>query len=327
MNVAINGFGRIGRTVFKAALERKVNIVAINAAHDIKDVAYLLRYDSTYGKYNKDVKIKKDSLIIGKKNIKILNQRDPKKLPWKRLKVDTVIESTGVFRDRKGLSKHLESGAKKVLISAPSKNPDITIVPGVNHKKLKKNHDIISVASCTTNCLAPVMKVLHDKFKIQRALVTTVHAYTNDQTLQDDFHQKLRRGRAAATNIIPTTTGAANAVVEVIPELKGRITGLAVRVPVVCGSLIDLVAELKQRFTVKSINAEFKRASKSYMKGIIGYSDEELVSSDVIGDPRSAVIDSLSTQQNGNLVKVLAWYDNEYAYSLRMIDVLNMLKK
>ena len=329
MRVAINGFGRIGRMVLRICLHRKVDVVVVNDVHGIKDAEYLFEFDSIYGKYPKNVKISGNNLVIGNKKIRILQERDIKKLNWKKLKVDLVVESTGVFRDPKEARQHLKNGAKYVLVTAPCKNnkPDLTVVPGVNEHKLSKNTKIISVASCTTNCLVPIVKVLHDKFKISRALMTTIHAYTNDQELQDSSHKKLRRGRAAALNIIPTTTGATKSVVEVLPELLGKINGLAVRVPVGVGSLVDLVAELGKEPSVKEINNEFEKASKGKFKGIIEYSKDELVSSDIIGNSNSAVIDSLSTQVNGNLVKVLAWYDNEYGYSYRVVDVIKKLKK
>ena len=328
MNIAINGFGRIGRVFFRIAFARGMKIVAINDVHGPEDAAYLLKYDSTYGKYNKSVIVSGNNLIVDGKKIRVLSEREPEKLPWKEMNVDVVIESTGVFRDRAGVMKHLIAGAKRVIITAPADDkPDITVVPGVNHKDLKANHKILSVASCTTNCLVPLAKVLHDNFEIKRALMTTVHAYTNDQSLHDESHKKPRRGRAAAMNLIPTTTGADSAIIEVLPELKGKINGLAIRAPVHCGSLVDLVAELKKEFDVEKINASLKKASEGYLKGIMEYSKDNLVSSDVIGNQHSCVIDSLCTQKNGNLVKVLAWYDNEFGYSNRVADVVAMLKK
>ena len=329
MKIAINGFGRIGRSVFKIALERGFNIVAINDVHGTEDARYFLKFDSIYGFYNKKVKVDKDNIIVDGKKIKVKNERDNYKLPWKEMGIDVVIESTGVFIDRKSCLKHIERGTKYVILTAPAKENklDITIVPGVNHNKLKKEHRLISVASCTTNCLAPILKVLNEKFGINRALMTTIHAYTNDQNIHDSSHKKVRRGRAAGLNIIPTTTGAADSVIEVMPDLLGKINGLAVRVPVAIGSLIDLVAELKSKFDIKTVNNEFKKASKSELKGIMEYSEEEIVSSDVIRNPHSTIIDGLSTQKDGNLVKVLAWYDNEYGYSNRVVDVLAMIEK
>lgn len=327
IKVAINGFGRIGRTVLRICLERGIDVVAINDVHGVEDARYLLKYDSVYGKYERSVSVRGKDLVVGEKKISVLSEREPEKLPWSKLGVDIVVESTGVFRDREGAGKHLKAGAKYVLITAPCDGkPDLTIVPGVNDGKLKKSDKIISVASCTTNCLVPIVKVLNDNFKIKRALMTTVHAYTNDQALQDSSHKKFRRGRAAAENIIPTTTGAAKSFVEVLPELLGKINGLAVRVPVACGSLVDLTAELEKKFDVKKINAALKKASGESLKGIMEYSEEDLVSSDVIGNPHSAVVDGSSTQMEGNLVKVLAWYDNEFGYSNRVADVVGMLK-
>lgn len=330
MKVAINGFGRIGRTVLKICLENNIDVVAINDVHGTEDARYLLQYDTVYGKYPHEIKTKDTNIIVKRKTIKVLSERDPLKLPWRKLGVDLVVESTGAFRKRDELAQHLQSGAKYVVLTAPAKGdkkPDATIVPGVNHKDLKKNHHIVSVASCTTNCLVPVVKVLHDKFKIKRAMFTTVHAYTNDQVIHDGPHKKARRGRAAALNMIPTTTGAADSVVEIMPELLGRITGLAVRVPVPVGSLVDLTAELDKVFDTVTINDAFKKAANSSLKGILEYSEDEIVSSDMIGNPHSTIIDAKSTQIDGNLVKILAWYDNEFGYSSRVVDVLKMMKK
>lgn len=329
MNVAINGFGRIGRAVLKICLENKINVVAINDVHGPENAAYLLKFDSIYGRFKENISYDKDSLKIKGKKIKVLSEREISKLPWKQLKVDIIIESTGVFTNPKDASQHLKSGAKYVLITAPCKGekPSLTIVPGVNHHLLKKDMKIISVASCTTNCLVPVVHVLHKNFGISRALMTTAHAYTNDQELHDSPHKKVRRGRAAALNIVPTSTGAAEAIDEVLPELTGKVNGLALRVPVPVGSLTDLVAEVSKRPTVEQVNQAFESASMKELKGILEYSKDELVSSDVIGNPHSAVLDSLSTQVDGNLVKVLAWYDNEFGYSNRVVDVIKMLSK
>ena len=329
MKVGINGFGRIGRVVFKICLERGIDVVAINDIHGVEDARYLTKFDSIYGRYTKDVSTKGNFLIVGKKKIKVINERDIEKINWKKEKVDLVIESTGVYTDPKEASTHLKNGAKRVIITAPCKknNPDATIVLGVNDELLTKDKRIISAASCTTNCLVPMVKVLHDNFVIKKALMTTIHAYTNDQSIHDEFHKKVRRGRAATLNIIPTTTGAAKSVVEVMPELLGKINGLAVRVPVEVGSLVDLVAELDGAFSEKEINESFLKASKGKMKGIIEYSTEEIVSSDVKTNPHSCIIDSLSTQVDGNLVKVLAWYDNEYGYSSRVVDLIKKIEK
>ena len=328
MRIAINGFGRIGRTVFKRALQNKINVVAINDLTATKTLAYLLKYDSVYRTYDADIKVNKNSLVVNGKEIKVLAEKDPANLPWKKLNVDFVVESTGFFTDRKGASRHLSAGAKKVLISAPAKKPDVTIVPGVNENELKKEHKIISLGSCTTNCLAPIAKVLNDSFVIKKGFMTTVHAYTNDQKILDVPHHKLRRGRAAALSIIPTTSGATKSVVEVIPELKGKLDGLAMRVPVACGSVVDFVAEVKNAVDVARVNNAFKVAAKGKLKGILDYTEDELVSSDIIGNPHSSVVDGLSTMVLGNnLVKVLSWYDNEWGYSCRMVDALKLIAK
>jgi glyceraldehyde 3-phosphate dehydrogenase len=326
MRVAINGFGRIGRSVLRIAMRRNLNIVAVNDVHGIEDAKYLFEYDSVHGKYNGKVSIKNSKLIIDGKKIEILQERDPGKLPWKKLKVDVVIESTGAFKERKDLMKHIKSGAKKVVITAPLKNPDMVIVPGVNHKELKKVHKIISVASCTTNATATVAKVLNDNFGIKFGLLSTVHGYTTSQSLVDSSNSKdPRRGRAAALNLVPTTTGASNAVIQVLPELKGKIEGSAIRAPIPDGSIIDFVVELEKPFTKEKINNSLKRASKKEMKGIIEYSEEPLVSTDIIGDYHSAVVDGLMTQKEGNLVKIFVWYDNEYGYSCRVVDVVKLM--
>jgi len=335
MKVAINGLGRIGRAVLKICLERGIKVVAINDLTDAKTLAYLLKHDSVYGIFNKKIEVEKDFLKLGFKKIKVLKELFPERLPWKELGVDVVIESTGRFRDREGASKHLSAGAKKVLISAPGKDVDKTIVLGVNDKELKKEDKIISVASCTTNCLAPVAKVLEDNFGIKHGFMTTVHAYTNDQKILDLPHKKLRRARAAAINIIPTTSGATNATSGVIPELKGKLDGLALRVPVAVGSIVDFTAELKMPVTKKEINLAMKKASESKeLKGILQYSKDEIVSSDIIKNPHSSIFDSLSTQviadegevDQGTFIKILSWYDNEYGYSNRMADILKKLK-
>ncbi|MBD3252157.1 type I glyceraldehyde-3-phosphate dehydrogenase [Candidatus Pacearchaeota archaeon] len=328
MDIAINGLGRIGRTFLRVALEKKLNIVAVNDLADTKTLAYLLKNDSAYGRYSKEIQAGKGFLKINNKKIKVLSQPDPRKLPWKKLKVDFVLESTGLFRKRDDAKKHLKAGAKKILISAPAKNPDVTIVPGVNSNKLEEKHKIISMASCTTNCLAPVAKVLNDKFEILRGFMTTVHGYTSDQAIHDSPHKKLRRGRAAAMNIVPTTSGATTAVSEVIPELYGKLDGLAMRVPVLTGSIVDFVCETGETARVEKINEVLKKASESELKGILGYSEDELVSTDIIGDSRSSVIDALSTQVlGGNLVKILSWYDNEYGYSCRLVDMMKLIER
>lgn len=329
MRIAINGFGRIGRIVFRVALSRGIDVVAINDVHGVEDAVYLLKYDSVYGKFDRQVEHKGNEIIIGGKKIKVLKEREPLKLPWKQLKVDVVVEATGAFRNPKDAAMHNRAGAKYVLITAPTQEnkPDITIVPGVNHQNLTKNHRIISVASCTTNCLAPLVKVLDDSFGIERAFMTTVHSYTSSQGLVDSSARKPARGRAAAFNIVTTTTGASEAVCEVLPKLKGKLDGMAIRVPVICGSITDLTAVVKRNTTVHSVNKIFKDASRKEMKGIIEYNEEPLVSSDIIGNPHSAVFNAGDTKVNQNLVKVLAWYDNELGYSSRVVDVIKMLKK
>ena len=325
MRVAINGFGRIGRAIFKIGLDKGLDIVAINDLMDIKNLVYLLKHDSVYHEYGKKIVVKKNSIIFNGKKIIVLAEKDPKKLPWKKLGVGLVLECTGFFTERKDVKKHLEAGAKKVIISAPAKNPDVTIVLGVNEKILKKEHKIISLASCTTNCLAPIVKVLNDEFGIERGFMTTVHAYTSTQSTLDGPDEKLRRGRAAAENIVPTTSGATKATGEVIPELKGKIDGLAMRVPVACGSIVDFVAELNEIVVSDRVNKILKKASKK-LKGILQYTEDELVSSDIIGNTHSAIIDGLSTQSIGKIVKVLGWYDNEWGYSSRMVDLAKKLR-
>ncbi|MBS3071679.1 type I glyceraldehyde-3-phosphate dehydrogenase [Candidatus Pacearchaeota archaeon] len=327
MKIAINGFGRIGRAVFKIALEKGLDIIAINDLQGVGDAAYLLKYDSVYGKYAKFVRTKGSDLLVNDKVIKVFTEADPEKLPWKKMGVDVVIESTGVFTTIESASKHIKAGAKKVLISAPCKGPGLVIVPGVNDKSLKENDNVFSIASCTTNCLAPVIKVLNENFKIKKAFMTTVHAYTSSQSLVDGSNIKRRRGRTAGLNIVPTTTGADEAVEKVLPEMKGKLSGVAMRVPVPCGSIIDVVAEVEKKANVENVNKSFKKASEKELKGILEYTEEDIVSSDVIGNSHSSVFDSTFTAVNGNLVKVMAWYDNEYGYSSRMVDVVLMLKK
>lgn len=325
MRVAINGFGRIGRLVFKICLKKKINVVAINDLMDIKNMVYLLKYDSVYGSFGGEVVAGENYIKVNGKKISVFAEPDPIKLPWKKLGVDYVIESTGIFKDYDKASLHLKAGARRVLISAPSKDPDITVVYGVNHHKIKKHDKIISVASCTTNCLAPVAKVLNDEFGIIRAFMTTVHGYTGDQKIVDLPHKKFRRGRAGAMNIIPTTTGATDATAKVIPELTGRMNGLAMRVPVPVGSIVDFVCELHHSVTVQEVNSALKKAARGELKGVLEYSEDEIVSSDVIGNSHSSIVDSLSTQTMGNMIKVLSWYDNEFGYSNRMVDVMKYL--
>jgi glyceraldehyde 3-phosphate dehydrogenase len=330
VKVAINGFGRIGRLVYRHGFRQAgYDFVAVNDLTSPEILAHLLKYDSVHGRFPADVKPVKSGLKIGGKTLRVFSEPDPAKLPWKKLGVDVVIESTGHFRKRKDASKHLEAGAKKVLISAPSGDADIMIVIGVNSDKYdKKKHDIVSTASCTTNCLAPVAKVLNDTFGIQYGLMSTIHAYTNDQRILDFPHKDLRRARAAMVSIIPTTTGAAVAATKVLPELEGRLDGMAMRVPVSDGSLVDLTVELKQSPSVEDVNKAMKRAAEGKLKGILEYTEDEIVSIDVVGNPSSSIFDAKSTMKIGRkLYKILAWYDNEYGYSARMVDMLKLLMK
>jgi len=323
VRVAINGFGRTGRLAFRSAFERRLDIefVAINRGEPAK-LGHLLKYDSVHGKFPLPVEVTKDSLIVDGQEVKVLYESDPAKLPWKELDVDVVIESSDKFKDRDGAAKHLEAGAEKVIISAPAKNPDITVVLGVNFDKYDpEKHRIISNASCTTNCLAPVAKVLNDEFGIKKGFMSTIHGYTGTQMILDKADKDLRRARAAAINIIPTSTGAAKAISDVIPELKGKLDANAYRIPVPDVSLIDLVVNLERETSKDEVNAAMKAASEGAMKGILGYSDEPLVSTDYIHNPYSSIVDSLETNVMGNLVKVLAWYDNEWGYSSRLVDL------
>lgn len=325
VRVAINGFGRIGRLVFRNLMKRDgFEVAAINDLSDPKTLAYLLQYDTVHGRYPEKVSIDGDSIRVGDHKVRVLSERDPASLPWKELGVDFAVESTGVFRARDQISKHLEAGAGKVVLTVPAKDEiDATIVLGVNDETLTDDHKIISNASCTTNCLAPMAKVLHDEFGLDNGLMTTVHAYTNDQVILDVIHSDPRRARAAAANIIPTTTGAARAVTKVIPDLKGRLDGMALRVPVTDGSVVDLVATLKTDATVESINAAMKKAAESSYQGIIEYCEDPIVSSDIVGNPHSCIFDAPSTMvQNGNFIKVVAWYDNEWGYSNRVVDLI-----
>jgi len=331
VKAAINGFGRIGRLLYRAALEMKANVdfVAINDITDAKTLAHLLKYDSVHGRFKGTVEVKGNNLIVNGKELKVLAQRDPAQLPWKDLGVYLAVESTGLFTDREGASKHLTAGAKKALISAPAKDPDATIVLGVNDKTYDHaKHNLISNASCTTNCVAPVTKVLHENFGVEKALMMTAHAYTNDQRVTDLVHKDLRRARAAALNIIPTTTGAAYAVGLVMPELKGKIDGIALRVPVPDVSIVDLSATLKKEATKESINAAFKKAADGPLKGILEYTEDPIVSTDVLHSTYSAVFDSQCTMVvDKNFVKVLAWYDNEWGFSCRMVEQIEMIGK
>jgi glyceraldehyde 3-phosphate dehydrogenase len=331
IKVAINGFGRIGRLLFRAGVERNANVdfVAVNDITDAKTLAHLLKYDSVHGRAPFPVEAESDAIIVKGKKILALAQRDPSQLPWKDLGVYLAVESTGLFTEREKASMHLQAGAKKVLISAPAKNPDITIVMGVNNDKYDhEKHNILSNASCTTNCVAPVAKVLHENFGLKTGLMTTAHAYTNDQRIQDLVHRDMRRARAAAINIIPTTTGAAVAATLVLPELSGRMNGLALRIPVPNVSIVDLTCLLEKNTTKEEVNAAFKKASEGPLKGILEYTEEPVVSSDFNHTTASSTLDAQSTMvQGGNLVKVLAWYDNEWGFSCRMVELIEFIGK
>ncbi|MFC1803752.1 type I glyceraldehyde-3-phosphate dehydrogenase [Thermoproteota archaeon] len=323
IRVAINGFGRTGRLAFRSAFERGLDIefVAVNRG-DPEKLGHLLKYDSVHGRFPFDVKVGKDNLVVDGHEVKVLYESEADKLPWKEMKVDLVIESSNKFKDREGASKHIKAGAKKVIISAPAKNPDATFVIGVNDDQYDPDkHHIISNASCTTNCLAPVVKVLNDSFGIVKGYASTVHGYTSTQMILDRADKDLRRARAAAVNIIPTSTGAAKALSLVLPELAGKLDAMAFRVPVPDVSLIDLVVNLEKETSVDEVNAAFKTASKGSMKGILGYSKEPLVSTDYIHCSYSAIIDSLETRVMGNMTKVISWYDNEWGYSCRLVDL------
>ncbi|MBW2058723.1 MAG: type I glyceraldehyde-3-phosphate dehydrogenase [Deltaproteobacteria bacterium] len=325
VRVGINGFGRIGRLVFRAAAaSRDLEIIAVNDLTDAETLGHLLKYDSTYGHYQGKIETKGGAIVVDGHEVKVLAVREPKKLPWKDLGVEVVLESTGRFRDRESASKHLEAGAKKVVISAPAKDPDKTLVLGVNEKEYDREaHHILSMGSCTTNCLAPIAKVLNDEFGIEHGLMTTAHAYTNDQVILDFPHKDLRRARAAGLSMIPTTTGAAVAISLVIPELKGRLDGMAIRVPTPTVSVVDLVCSLKTSVTVDSVNGAFRKYADGSMKGILAVSDEPLVSRDYTGSTYSSIVDALSTKVvGGNLVKVISWYDNEWGFSTRMAEFL-----
>ena len=328
LRIAINGFGRIGRMVLRSSLKEKgIEIVAINDLTDAKTLAHLLKYDSVHGIFPGKVEVKGTDLIVNGKPIKIFALRNPEDLPWKKEKIDIVLESTGLFTAREKAELHIKAGAKKVIISAPATGEDITVVMGVNHTSYDaKKHRIISNASCTTNCLAPVAKVLNDAFGIEKGLVTTVHSYTNDQNILDLPHKDLRRARAGALSMIPTSTGAAKAVSLVLPELKGKLDGMAIRVPTPNVSVVDLVAVLKKKTDAEKVNAALKKASRGPLKGILGFSEEPLVSIDFNGNPLSSIVDAGCTKVlEGNMVKVLSWYDNECGFSQRVIDLMKMI--
>ncbi len=330
VKVAINGFGRIGRLVLRAGLNKKdVEFVAVNDLTDPRTLAHLLKYDSVHGIMQAEVKHKEDAIIIDGKEIKAYAMKEPESLPWKDLGVDVVLESTGKFTDRAGAERHIKAGAKKVIISAPAKGPDVTFVLGVNEEVYDKTkHHVISMGSCTTNCLAPVVKILQMEYGIEYGLMTTIHAFTNDQVVLDEPHKDLRRARAAALSMIPTTTGAAKAISEVIPELKGKLDGLAIRVPTPNVSLVDFVATLSTKATKEEINKKFKEYANGPMKGILACSEEPLVSRDFNGDSHSSTVDMDNTTViGGNMVKVLSWYDNEWGFSNRMFELLSFVMK
>ena len=325
IRVGINGFGRIGRLVFRIAMKRpEVEVVAVNDITDAATLAHLLKYDSVHGKYDGSIEVKDNSFIVDGKEIRVMAERDPSKLPWKEMNVDVAVESTGVFRTRDKVAMHLDAGAKKVLLSVPAKDEiDATIVLGVNDEDLKPEHKIVSNASCTTNCFAPIVKVLHDTFGIENGLMTTIHSYTNDQRILDLPHKDLRRARSAAVSIIPTTTGAAKAVGKVIPDLDGKLNAMAVRTPTPDGALVDFVANLKNDATIDDINNAMKKYAEGEMKGVLEYCTDPIVSADIVGNPHSSIYDSLATMMMGSrMVKVISWYDNEWGYSSRMVDLL-----
>jgi glyceraldehyde 3-phosphate dehydrogenase len=334
--VGINGFGRIGRLFLRSSFKddefmEKFEVVAINDLTDSNNLAYLLKYDSVHGVLDKKVEAKEHAIAVDGKEIKVISEPDPEKLPWKDMGVELVLESTGRFCKREDTKKHLKAGAKKVIISAPAKDPDVTIVLGANEDIYdKENHKIISMASCTTNCLATMVKVLNDKFKLKRGFMTTCHAYTNDQRLLDLPHKKWRRGRAANVSIIPTTTGAAEAIGVVMPDLKGKLTGVALRVPVANGSITDLVVELENEVSRDDVNNAFKESAENHLKGILEYTEDEIVSVDIIGNPHSCILDGKSTMvigEKSNIVKVFGWYDNEWGYSSKLVDLFKFIAK
>lgn len=334
VTVGINGFGRIGRNVLRAVFTNPekysdIQIGSINDLTDAKTLAHLLKYDSVFGIFKGDVSVKENSIVVNGKEIKVHSEKDPKQIPWKSDGVDVVIEATGVFRDKAKTMAHIEAGAKKVIITAPAKNEDITVVMGVNEDKyIKDEHHIISNASCTTNCLAPVVKVLNDTFGIEHGLMTTIHSYTNDQRILDLPHSDLRRARAAALSMIPTTTGAAKAVTLVIPELKGKLDGMAIRVPTPDVSVVDFSCVVKKNVTPEEVNKALKQAAEGKLKGILQYCDEPLVSIDFVGNYHSSIVDAESTSVvGGNFVKVLSWYDNEWGYSVRVVDLVQYIMK
>ena len=327
MKIGINGFGRIGRQVFRIMHERGLDVALVNDLTDNKTLAHLLKYDSVYGRFPGEVTHDDAFIVVDGKKVHATATRDPEELPWADLGVDVVIEATGVFRDRGGAGKHLKAGAKKVIITAPAKDPDVTVVIGVNEGDLKPEHQIISNASCTTNSLAPVMKVLDEAFGVKRSMMTTVHSYTNDQRILDLPHKDLRRARAAAVNIIPTTTGAAKATGVVLPQLAGRFDGSALRVPTPTGSISDITAVLAKSVTAEEVNAALKAASEGGLKGVLGYNEEDIVLADIVQSSYSSIVDAPFTKAIDNLVKVFTWYDNEWGYSTRVADLVELVGK
>jgi glyceraldehyde 3-phosphate dehydrogenase len=326
--IGINGFGRIGRSVFRILSQRDdINVVCINDLFENEQLAYLLKYDTVMGIFQKEVKATEDALYIGDQKIEMTEHRDPAEIPWKDLGVDVVIESTGVFRERAGLEKHLAAGAQKVLLTVPAKDEiDATIVLGVNDDELKTDHRIVSNASCTTNCLAPIAKIIDESFSLEEGFITTVHAYTNDQRLADVPHKDFRRSRAAGENIIPTTTGAARAVGKVLPGLAGKVDGLAMRVPVPDGSIVDLVVRVQAKPSAEEVNAAVRQAADGPMKQVLEYSEAPLVSSDIIGNPHSSIFDAMSTSSlEDGYFRVVSWYDNEWGYSNRVVDLIDRM--
>lgn len=326
IKVAINGFGRIGRMVYRRILQEKdIEIVAVNASYSPEQLAHMLKYDTVHGKLDADIKFTDDSILVDGQETKIISERDPKKLPWAQLDIEIVVEATGKFRQGDAARQHVEAGAKKVVITAPAKDgEDVTVVMGVNEENYDySTHEIISNASCTTNCLAPIIKVLHDNFQIEQGMMTTIHSYTNDQKILDNMHKDLRRSRAAAQSIIPTSSGATKAISDIFPELDGKLKGLALRVPTPNVSIVDLVVNVKEKVTTEKVNKLFKQVSVGSMKNIIGYTEEPLVSTDFVGNDNSCIIDALSTIiVDENQLKILAWYDNEWGYSCRVVDLV-----
>ncbi|MFZ5433530.1 MAG: type I glyceraldehyde-3-phosphate dehydrogenase [Calditrichota bacterium] len=331
IRIAINGFGRIGRLVYRGLYkDPRFDVVAVNDITDAKTLAHLLKYDSTHGRFPDTVELMDGGFkVAGRDELKVLAEKDPTKLPWKELKIDIVVESTGAkaFRDRKGIQQHIDAGAKKVLLTVPSKDEiDATIVFGINDHELKPEHKLVSNASCTTNCVAPMAKILHDTFGLEYGFMTTVHSFTNDQRVLDAPHSDLRRARTAANNIIPTTTGAARTVGKILKDLKGKLDGLSLRVPTVDGSITDLVATVQKDVTIEAVNAAFKKAAEGPMKGVLQYTEDEIVSTDIIGNPHSCIFDSNATMVLGpRMVKILGWYDNEWGYSMRCVDLLHKM--